>query len=137
MKKIFTFVLAIAAIGMALGACSIKASSPGDAAKQYADYIIDGRYDKFVDAFHFPADTPSAKVKEQKAGFKALLEEKAAESMEEKGGLTSTEVLSETIAEDGQSAYVKMRYTYGNGETSDEGMDLVLVKGRWLVDMNK
>ncbi|MDR1671463.1 MAG: DUF4878 domain-containing protein [Alistipes sp.] len=136
MKKLFQFVLAFAALG-AVVSCGSSASSPGDAAKQYAGYIADGEYDKFVDALYFAPDTSAEDVKEGKEMMRALLEEKAAKSFEEKGGLKSTEVLSETISEDGLSAEVKLRYTYGNGTTSDEEMKLRLHEGKWLAEMGK
>lgn len=137
MKKILTLIFAIAATGLAVSSCSSGASSPGEAAKQYAGYLAEGKYDKFVDACYYPADTPSDELKEQRAGMKSLLTEKVDESLEENGGITSVEVLSETIAADGQSAYVELRYTYGNGETDDNDMDLVLHDGRWLMEINK
>lgn len=136
MKKISTLIVAVAAFCVALSSCSSKSSSPGEAAKLYAGYIADGQYDKFVGVIHLP-DGTAADQKEQKEALKAMLNEKVAESLAEKGGLKSVEVLSETISDDGQSAYVEMLYTYGNGDTEDNDMDLVLQDGRWLVEMNK
>jgi len=137
MKKIITLVFAVIAAGVAVSSCSLKASTPTEAAKQYFDYVAGGQYDKFVNAIAFPAEISGAELKEQKAAVKALMDEKVVPSLEEKGGLKSMEVISETLAADGMSAYIEALYTYGNGETSEEDMDLVLVDGRWLVDMGK
>ena len=54
-----------------------------------------------------------------------------------KGGVTDIEVLSEEISEDGNSAVVKMKITYGNGESEEDETKLVLVDGKWLLSMDK
>ncbi len=67
----------------------------------------------------------------------SLFEEKGAETLEEKGGVKSIEVLSEEISDDGKTATVELRQTYGNGETSEDSMDLILSGGKWLMEMDK
>ncbi len=57
MKKILSFILTIAVAGVMVS-CSSGASSPGAAAKQYARWLADGQYQKFVDAIYFEPDTP-------------------------------------------------------------------------------
>ena len=57
--------------------------------------------------------------------------------LEKKGGLKSFEVLSEEIAEDGNSAVVKFKQVYGNGEESEDEQKMVKVDGKWLMDIGK
>jgi hypothetical protein len=137
MKKIMTLILAASALGAVVASCSSAGSSPGKAAKQYAGYIADGEYDKLVDVLYYPEDTPAKEVEEGKAFVKELLTSKGASELEEKGGLKSAEVTSETVSEDGLTATVEMLYTYGNGETSEEDMTLRKSGGKWLIDMEK
>jgi hypothetical protein len=40
-------------------------------------------------------------------------------------------VIEETIAEDGKTALVKMKITYGDDSTKDQSYDMVLVDGTW------
>lgn len=65
------------------------------------------------------------------------MKEKAGKELEKKGGLKSFEVLSEEIAEDGNSAVVKFKQVYGNGEESEDEQKMVKVDGKWLMDIGK
>ncbi len=137
MKRILSFVLALAAFGVAASSCSDSPSTPGAAAKQYTRWMADGEYDKFLDAIYFSPETTPEKVAQSKEMLRGLLDEKAAASLAEKGGLTSIEVLSEEISEDGTTAEVELLYVYGDGDTSEESMNLRLDGGRWLIEMSK
>jgi len=65
------------------------------------------------------------------------MKEKAGKELEKKGGLKSFEVLSEEIAEDGNSAVVKFKQVFGNGEESEDEQKMVKVDGKWLMDIGK
>ena len=137
MKK-FLYIVMVVAIAVAVASCGGgAAATPGAAAKKYAQYMADGNYDKFIEGIHIPADTPAEEVEQSKAMLGALLAEKGSETLEEKGGIEKIEVLSEEIAEGGGTAVVKMRYTYGNGETSEEAMEMVRAGGEWKIELNK
>ena len=41
------------------------------------------------------------------------------------------EVLEETVSEDGQSAVVKLKLTYGNGKTDTQKEKLVMTENGW------
>ena len=117
MKKVFYFSLMVMAMFM-MAACS-SSSSPGDAMKKYSNYLIKGDYEKFVDGIALDDSETADKLKEQKAGFVALLRDKVGKEYEKMGGLKSIEILSEEISEDGNTATVKIKQTYGNGETQE------------------
>ena len=55
-----------------------------------------------------------------------------------KGGLKGVETLEEVIAEDGQSATVKVKMIYGDGSEEIQDVDMVLNdKGEWKASMSK
>lgn len=135
MKKVFYFSLMVMAMFM-MAACS-SSSSPGDAMKKYSNYLIKGDYEKFVDGIAVGDSETADKLKEQKAGFVALLRDKVGKEYEKMGGLKSIEILSEEISEDGNTATVKIKQTYGNGETQEGTQSMVKRDGKWLMSIDK
>lgn len=131
MKKVFYFSLMVMAMFM-MAACS-SSSSPGDAMKKYSNYLIKGDYEKFVDGIALDDSETADKLKEQKAGFVALLRDKVGKEYEKMGGLKSIEILSE----DGNTATVKIKQTYGNGETQEGTQSMVKRDGKWLMSIDK
>jgi len=136
MKKMLYLALAVMTVGL-VASCSSGSSSPGKAAKQYAEYMAKGDYDKFVNGIAFDEDATKEEIEEGKTMVKSLLTEKMKPALEEKGGMKSIEVLSEDISDDGNSADVELKYTYGNGETEENEFNMVLVKGKWMMEMDK
>ncbi|MGB0768983.1 MAG: DUF4878 domain-containing protein, partial [Phycisphaeraceae bacterium] len=65
--------------------------------------------------------------------LKAMVTEASAET-KEKGGITSVEILEETI--DGDTATVKSKITFGNGDTEEETQKLTKVDGKWIMSMD-
>ena len=134
MKKVFYFSLMVMTMFL-MTACS--SSGPGDAMKKYGNYLIKGDYEKFVDGIALDDSETADKLKEQKAGFVALLRDKVGKEYEKMGGLKSIEILSEEISEDGNTATVKIKQTYGNGETQDGTQSMVKRDGKWLMSVDK
>ena len=135
MKKVFYFSLMVMAMFM-MAACS-SSSSPGDAMKKYSNYLIKGDYEKFVDGLAFDESVGAEKMKEQKDGLVSMLKEKVSKEYEKKDGLKSIEIISEEISEDGNSATVKIKQTYGNGETQEGTQSMVKRDGKWLMSIDK
>ena len=105
--------------------------------KKYSTYLIKGDYEKFVDGIALGDSETADKLKEQKAGFVALLRDKVGKEYEKMGGLKSIEILSEEISEDGNTATVKIKQTYGNGETQEGTQSMVKRDGKWLMSIDK
>ena len=124
MKKVFYFSLMVMTMFL-MTACS--SSGPGDAMKKYGNYLIKG-VDESVGA---------EKMKEQKDGLVSMLKEKVSKEYEKKDGLKSIEIISEEISEDGNTATVKIKQTYGNGETQDGTQSMVKRDGKWLMSVDK
>ncbi len=129
MKKTMTAMLAlIVACTMTLMACggkgAAKADTPTATFEKYADCVKKGDYTKAVDLLE---DSDKA-TQEEKDFIVALMKE--AESTN--GGLDAYEVLSEEISEDGQSAKLKVKLTYGNGETKETTQDMLKTESGWV-----
>ena len=135
MKKVIYFSLFVLTLGM-FAACS-SSEKPGEAAKKYAQYVADGKYDKFIDAIAFDESASPEQVKEQKDMLLALLQEKGQKGIEEKGGLKSIDIISEVIDPDGNNAKVMLLQTYGNGDTEDAKYDMVKKNGTWKMVIKK
>lgn len=85
MKKGLIYLGLLFVTTLLLAACS--ASSPGEAAKKYAGYIQKGEYEKFADAIALDEKATPEDNKKNKEMVVALLKEKGAKSIEEKGGI--------------------------------------------------
>lgn len=135
MKKVFYFSFMMVAM-FALAACS-STDTPSGAMTKYATYLIQGNYEKFVEGFAFDQDLTPEKKNEQKEFMVSMLKEKASKTLEESGGLKKFEILSEEISEDGLTATLKTKQTFGNGEEK-EGVQKMIKKGNdWLMDLDK
>lgn len=136
MKKVFYLSLMVMAM-FVMAACSSSPSTPGDALKKYSEYLQKGDYEKFVDGLAFDESQDAAKIKEQKEALISMLKEKISKEYEKKGGIKDIEIISEQIAEDGNTAVVKTKYTYGNGETEEGDQQMVKKDGKWLMSIGK
>lgn len=139
MRKLFYFVIAIAAMGI-MASCGGGTSTPGAAAKKYFEAMAAGNYDKFMDGMYIdPESTPDElqEIAQQKKMFVAMIEEKGEDQNAEKGGIKKIDVVSEEIAEDGKSATVTMLVTYGNGETNEDDVQMLYDGSSWKWSMGK
>lgn len=129
MKRMMYGLLALVAI--IVMACS--SNTPGGAALKYYNDVKNGNYEAYVEGIAFKEEI-TAEDKEQ---FVTLMKEKADKEYKKKEGISKVEMLSEEIAEDGQTATVTMKITYGNGETEESDVAMVLKDGAWKMDMKK
>lgn len=79
-------------------------------------------------------DTSEKEIEAGKAMLAAMLD-KAKKKIEAKGGIKDIEVVSETIDEDGKTAKVVLKTTYGDGSTEEKTNRMVLEKGTWKMKM--
>ncbi|KAA6349666.1 hypothetical protein EZS27_002904 [termite gut metagenome] len=138
MKKIIYFSLSLITL-FTIAACFSETETPGAAAKKYAEYVVSGDYEKFVDAIAIDLgeDQTPEQVKDAKEGLLSFLKEKGAKAIEERGGIESTEVVSETISEDGKTAKVVIKQTYGNGEVEENDYNMVKEENTWKMTIIK
>ena len=129
MKKLVYLLVTMALMGsITLASCTsfgggAKADTPTATFEKYVKTLQDGNYDKVVDML---ADADQATDEER-----AFVVELFKAGMEELGGIKSCEVLEETIAEDGNTAKLKVKYTYGNGEEKEGTETLVKTEEGW------
>ena len=98
--------------------------------------VIDGEYDAVAENIFYES-TDAEEIEQSKAMIASLLKEKAAPRFEEKGGVKNVEAVSETIAEDGKSAVVELKITFGDGSEETEKADMKLDGDEWKLAMDK
>lgn len=121
------------AIALVFAACS-SPGTPGEALKGYVEDFYAGNPEAVYDNLDYTGASPED-VERTKQMFAGMWDEKVKPQLEKMGGLKSVEILSEQVADDGNSAVVKMRLTFGNGEVEEEEQKLVLVDGKWLLSI--
>jgi hypothetical protein len=78
----------------------------------------------------------AAEVEKSREQLVSLVKDKMDKELESKQGIKDFEVADEKIEDD--KATVKMKVTYGNGETKDNDMKLAKDKdGKWWLDSGK
>lgn len=135
MKKIIYFSLCVLTL-CAYAACA-SSDSPAKAAKVYAEYMKDGKYDKFADGLAFHENASADQIEQQKEMITSLLKEKGEKELAKQGGLKDIDIVSEEIAEDGLSAKVVLKQTYGNGDSEEATFDMVKRNGTWKMIVKK
>lgn len=137
MKHILTLMAAFC-VALMFTACS--SNTPSDIAGKSIEYLKEQKFDKYVDLIYV-SDAQKAnveKLQNEKEAYAELLEEKYTKSMEKNGGITGYSIVSEEIADDGESAIVMMDVTYGNGDTRTQNVKLRKDSDdNWKIDMGK
>lgn len=130
MKKVFTFALAaLMMCSLALVACGGNGgSTPSDVVKKAMDCAVNKDYKGMVQYIEGVDATATEKDIEEAAAFIEF-----AYSFND--GLASYEILGEEIAEDGQSATVKLNMTFGNGKTNETDGTVVKTDDGWKLSM--
>jgi len=129
MKKMTIILGFVLASLMVLTTSCGSPSTPGDTLKAFSYAMEQGNDTEVLSMLALGDEEMSEKDREK---LVALIGS-AKEEIAKKGGIESIEILEETISEDGNSAKIKAKTTYGNG-TDDEGSSkLKLVDGDWKI----
>lgn len=129
MKKLFVaFSLAFMMLAV-MTSCGSSTSSPSEVALAATKCMQEKDFSGYVDLTDADSGSKSMMV--------SMISEKATQQMDSKGGITNFAVQSEEIADDGQTAVVKMNITYGNGDTEVSNIKCVNKDGKWLVSKDK
>ncbi len=137
MKRILSFSMWIVAMIIMASCSSSSSATPGAALKGYVDDLKAGNYEKFVEGMALEEGLTEDQINEQKAMWVSLLKEKSSKEFEKRGGFESIEIISEEIAEDGNSAVVTFTQKFGDGSQKENKQTMVKRDGKWLMDMNK
>lgn len=133
MKQLIRLGLMLIAV---LAMVSCTPSTPGTALKNYMSALSDKDYEKFIDGCNI-SEADSEKAKEIREGLIAMIQEKGSKTIEKKGGLKEVEIVSEEMAEDGNSAIVTYKQHYGDGSVKEYTQKMIKVDGKWLMDIGK
>ena len=131
MKKTFLLLTAIVLFATTLFSCGGGAATPSDAATKCVELMKAGDYEGLVNELAFDEGLSDEEIEQSKAMLIGMGKEKSEKKLAEKQGIVSYQVVSEEIAEDGNTAVVKVEITYGDGSTDTEKYDLKLVDGTW------
>jgi hypothetical protein len=132
MKKL-TLLLGLIAFVLTIGLQScggggMTGNTPGATVKKSISLMADKKYDKVVEMYAKKDGT--ALTEEEKGKMLGLMTMANAE-LTKKEGIKALDITEEKIAEDGKTAEVKWKITYGNGKTEENDGKLVKVGSDW------
>jgi len=119
MKRI-NFFQCLVILSLFVFACAGK-ETPTMAAKKLTGYLQNKDYEKYLDCVD----------SYEKFGTKEQIVAILKQSMEMKKGLKKVDILSESLKNDGKSAVVKLKYTYGDGSSEETSVNFKEVKDQW------
>lgn len=128
MKKKLFFILAVAFVAIFMVSCGGSSNAPSKTVTAFYDAIKSKNYDKAIGLFYKDKDEKMTDSEVQKV--KALLMA-SQEQMDKKGGIKDVEILNEEIAQNGETATVKVKVVYGDDSDDEENVDLKKVDGKW------
>lgn len=123
----FVFTIGIQSCGSGAGG-----NTPGATVKKSLNLMAEKKLDKVMELYVKKDGT--ALTKEEIGKMTGLLSLATAE-LDKKQGIKSLDIIEEKISEDGKTANVKWKITYGNGEVDEEDGDLINVNGDWKLIM--
>ena len=132
MKKLTILLGTIAfVLTMSLQSCGgggVAGNSPGAIVKKSINLVAEKKYDKLVELYAKKDGT--AFTDEEKGKILGLMTMANAELVK-KQGVKSLDIIEEKISEDGKTANVKWKITYGNGEVDNNDGELIKVGNDW------
>lgn len=135
-KNLLLFAAFILSI-ITFASCGSDGATPSAAAEKCAELLKAGDYNGLIDQIAFDENASQEDIDATKAMLVAAGKDKNEKKFAEKQGIASYKVISEEIAEDGNTAIVKIEFTYGDGSTETEKYDLKLVDGQWKPYLKK
>jgi hypothetical protein len=126
MKKLLLGMVALLSIFFATSCGGPK--TPGEIAKYYTEKMYKGDIEEVLEAYVNP---PEGEKKDQ---LVALVKGKLEKTLEKKEGLSEVKIMEEKIAEDGETARVKLEVIFGDGSKDHDTMRLKKVDGDWKIN---
>jgi len=130
-KSYLVILLAVALFPLLLNSCSTP--TPSETVEDMLQQIGKGNVEKSVD---YLATGEEGLTEEERQKLEGLYSQTKS-VMDEKGGVKNVEILQEEIAEDGQSAVVSAKITYGDGSSQEMQQKMIMEDGKWKVTMEK
>ena len=135
MKKIFSFLLLFTVVALFFTSCD--KSSPGAACKSYMEMMKNGDYKGFVQGIATEEGKTAEENEQTAALLEGVLKDKMEKTIQEKGGIKDIQIVEENIAEDGNTADVKMKIVYGDGTEKEDTQEMVKQNGVWKMKIKK
>jgi len=126
------FTVCVLALVSVLAACSFS-SSPERTVETFYRAVAEKKTDKAIEQLAL-GDISAGEMVVAK-GFLQLAIGALAIEIESNGGLKRVEVLESTVAEDGQSARVRVKLSFNNGKDDTRSNRLRLEEGKWKITM--
>lgn len=134
-KMLYVFVAVVAMVTM--WSCSGANSNPTSVAEAAIKCVKNKDYESYVDLIYIK-ERKGTSVEKQKQELHALLAEKGDKTIDKKQGIQSWEILGEEIAEDGNTAKVKVKIIYGDGTSDNQTIKTCKTEdGSWMLDLGK
>ncbi len=129
MKKLLLCVVAAFAMVFSVS-CGGGGNTPAGKAMEATGYIQDGDFKAYFGEVYVKEGDD--KAKKELDEMATMFEAKGEELLKEKVGIKSYELVEEKIDEKGETATVKIKITYGNGEVEDQNTKLKKnANGEW------
>lgn len=134
MKKVFSILMVAVVSTMAMASCGggnaaggSDNDTPSSVMEKFNNYLVKKQYAKAMDLLWNIEQASDADYEKTSKWYE--------KELEEKGGIKSFDILSETIAESGKKAKVEVRYTYGNGKVKERTHTLMKTENGWRVTL--
>lgn len=120
------------AIVSVIVSCGGGRSTPTRATLAFTDNVEKGNIDAAISMLQGINEASPEEINKLKAGLS-----ESSKEMKEKGGIKDKKILKEELSEDGNTATVQMRVTFGDGSTDDSDTKLVKTDHGWKIRIEK
>lgn len=121
------------AVAVAVAGCSVKDAKPeeiaGRAAKVYYDYLLEGKYEAYVDGFCQPDSIPQGYREQLIANAKMFV----AQQRDTKNGLVEVKYQRAKLGSDSHSAQAFLLFCYGDSTKEEVIVPMSEVGGIWMM----
>lgn len=130
MNKAIVSVIVLAVMTvMSCGKEAAPEDIAGTVARQYYQYLLDGKYAEFVDGHYQPDSIPSAYREQLIANAKMF----AAQQKADHGGMVKVEVVKSSADTARHVADVFLSVAYGDSTMEEIVVPMVYVDGNWMM----
>ena len=120
-------------IGVGVTSCKKEEIDPavvaGNVAKQYYQYLLDGKYEEFVDGYYQPDSIPGVYREQLITNAKMFV----GLQKEVHQGMVKVDVAKASVDTANHVANVFLNIAYGDSTTEEVVVPMVLVDGNWMM----
>ena len=131
MKTLLFFMILM--IGVGVTSCKKEEIDPavvaGNVAKQYYQYLLDGKYEEFVDGYYQPDSIPGVYREQLITNAKMFV----GLQKEVHQGMVKVDVAKASVDTANHVANVFLNIAYGDSTTEEVVVPMVLVDGNWMM----